>query len=249
MIEDRSIVRGAADGPLTPEGRRKAKELGDDFARKGGLTCVYLSTAKRARETVAAIVKSCPYTELEDPVDDILSWRLGEYEGEPRIEVWPKICNFVRFLPDVKLPGRSELTGKTGESFDDFRWRALPYIGKQLAEWHGNQKLKLGIVTHERVVRLLQAWIAGGMSPFFDVDMASMASQVEMGKPGSVWTMRPVSGSRLWTMEPYAMATKDPLEPCVYVVRHCQTALNADSTVASTSAMPGLRRNGTHGTS
>ena len=227
MAQQTLLVRGAADGPLTAEGRREARTLGQDFARKGGLTCLYLSTAQRARETANELVKANPTTDLEKPSDDILSWRLGEYEGEPRIEVSPKIANFVKFLPSVKIPGKSELTGKTGESFDDFRWRALPYIGKQLAEWNGNQKLKLGILSHERVVRLLTAWIAGGMSPFMDVDKASMTSPVETGHPGSVWKMLPVAGSRLWTLDAYPMADSKVLEPAVYIIRHAATVLNS----------------------
>jgi len=224
-----ATVRGQADGPLTPKGRGEARQIGEDFARKGGLSCLYLSTAKRAKETADYLVKANPSTDLETPSHDILSWSLGDLEGEPTVEAQPKLAAFIKYLPDVAPPGKSPLSGKRGESFDDFRWRALPYIGKQMAEWNANKKLKLGILTHHRVVRLLMAWVKGGLSPFMDVDTADMSREYEAGRPGSVWCFRPTGTGRLWSMTPVNMASEGKLEPAVYIVRHCSTRLNAGS--------------------
>lgn len=225
-------MRGSADyTPLTSAGKAQAKRLGQAFARRGCLTCLYLSTALRVRQTANAIVEaSGNKTELEDPTPDILSWRMGGLEGSPMTEVQPKLEALVRYLPSQAPNGRSDITDLPGESFDDFRWRALPYVAKQMLEWWGNKKLKLGIVGHHRVLKLVNAWFVGGCSPLFDIDKASFLKPQEMGKPGDVWQFVPTGGvNDPWKAVPFNPYADGELPASVYYVRHADTALNSGS--------------------
>jgi broad specificity phosphatase PhoE len=228
MTSEAKMVRGQADGSLTPAGRSEANRLAENIRRKGGFTCMYLSTAQRVRETVNAIKSKNPELDVEEPVDDILSWRLGGLEGEPLVEAQPKIDAYVRWLPSESPEGKSDLTGKTGESFDDFRWRALPYIAKQIAEYCNNRKLKLAICTHSRVVKLVEAWLAGGMQPLFSIDFKAFLSPAELGKPGSVWRLKPGrTPESPWTMVTCDMLSNERFEPGVYIMRHASTRFNS----------------------
>lgn len=234
------FVRGSADGtPLSDVGRAQAKALGAALARRGGLTCAYLSSALRARQTANEIIAACPTTELEKPAPDLLSWRLGGLEGAPLVEAQPKILALAKYLPSQAPNGRSDITDLPGESFDDFRGRVLAYCRQQFLEVLRNPKLKLGIVSHHRVLKLLDAWIAAGGDAFGTVDANRFASPAELGKPGGVWRIELPQ----LKLVPFSIAGNAPLQPGVFFVRHCATAMNSGSYTNGGSAT-GNRQSG-----
>ena len=227
-----ALVRGSADGTsLTAQGRAEAKRLGEALARRGGLTCLYLSTALRARQTANALVEACPSTELETPAADLLSWRLGGLEGAPVTEAQPKIIALAKYLPSQAPNGRSDITGLLGESFDDFRGRALAYLRQQFLEADRNRRLKLGIVSHHRVLKLLDAWLAAGANPLGKVDADRFGTTAEIGKPGAVFCVELGPRMRLAPFDVYG--SRAALQPGVYFIRHCQTDMNSGASTTS----------------
>lgn len=220
------MLRGQADAPLTPAGRAEAHRVSTWLRDSGCLTHLYTSSAQRAVETGKDIVAVCPTTTLCDPAKELLSWSLGEYEGDSPEESADKIAKFVKYLPSVALPGRSKFTSKGGESFDEFRWRVLPFLGKRLAEFNASPKVKLGLVTHHRVVKLIKSWLDGGMSPFMDVAVDVFNGRGEVGHPASVFVMKP-TGPRSWSFKELNTFSKSTLEPGVYLIRHASTKYNS----------------------
>lgn len=84
LFNDRKLIQGWVDSPLTPEGEAQADRVGRYFKRLGvTFTHAYASTLARTHQTIERIT-DMPYE--RDP--DLREWGFGEYEAE-RIALMP----------------------------------------------------------------------------------------------------------------------------------------------------------------
>jgi len=138
------------DVPLSAEGRSDAAAMAQ-FVAGCGLQAVVASDLSRARETGLTVARAsgakCAASRAFRP------WNLGELQGQPSAETAPKLRAFVCEHPGEAVPG--------GESFNDFKGRAIPAIRKVLAAAR-RQGIVVGVATHYRVLKLLEAWLADG---------------------------------------------------------------------------------------
>jgi len=155
-------IRGWIDVGLTKGGKEEARDTADNL-EGSPIKAIVASDLRRARET-AEIVGNA----LEVPVSfspGLRPWNVGKFAGEPSKEAVPTLADYAEFSPKKRVP--------EGESFDDFAKRAFSTIFKIL------EKPDHAIVTHHRVERLLQAWIANGCPADLSIDFKIFAKKGE----------------------------------------------------------------------
>ena len=81
------------------------------------------------------------------------------YSGQTTKDAIPVLADYVRTAPDEQLPD--------GESFDTFRERFFETMAQILDKFDGT----IGIVTHHRGERLLEAWQAAGFPEDGSIDV------------------------------------------------------------------------------
>lgn len=142
-------VRGWKNVPLDSDGRQEARELGQIFKGQK-IDKLYSSDLQRAYDTAAQISRGTgtPVTNKFD----LRPWNLGVHQGELSNKVHPIIMKSASETPHIKVKG--------GESFNNFKSRALNFARKLIEE--AKQGKKVVAVTHTRVAKLIQAWIAAG---------------------------------------------------------------------------------------
>lgn len=146
VSEDR--IRGWKDIPLSEEGRQDIKKNFPALKKLGmhGLVCSDLS---RAFETAQIISRELKIPILEKTMS-LRPWNLGVFAGQETKKVLPILQNYIK-KQFKKVP--------QGESFHAFKKRFISYVV-------GLQKkfgpIKLGIVTHHRDERLMDAWLDYG---------------------------------------------------------------------------------------
>jgi broad specificity phosphatase PhoE len=115
------IFRGRTDISLNKTGRKQAEMLGEYLSKKK-IDIVYSSPLKRAVETAVAIARR--QTIEVDTAVNLTDFHFGEWQGLSRREVAEKYPELHRDWLDtpeqVRIPG--------GESLEDVRSRALPFI-------------------------------------------------------------------------------------------------------------------------
>lgn len=147
--KDNDRIRGWRNIPLDKQGRQQAKDLGQIFKGQK-MDKIYSSDLSRARDTADQISKGCG-----TPVNskfDLRPWDLGVHTGMHSVKVQPEIMKSAMETPHIKVKG--------GESFNNFKTRALNFARKLIDE--AKQGKKVVAVTHTRVAKLVQAWIAAG---------------------------------------------------------------------------------------
>lgn len=147
-------IRGWMDVPLNDEGRRAADQLGEQLADKG-ITTLVTSDLSRAEDTARAIANKTGAKIVIDP--DLRPWHVGEMTGNKSDEMAAQLRYFAEH-PDERPPG--------GETFDEFKKRVLDAYGR-IQQAYEDQNV--GIVTHFRVTRLIEAWRAAG-SRGYEID-------------------------------------------------------------------------------
>ena len=158
-------IRGWKNVPLSDKGREQIKQLAKDL-KDSGIDYIVSSDLDRARETGEAI-------KATTGADLILTrkfrpWDLGEYTGQESMAVHPVMAKFAYEQPFRPVPG--------GESFDSFKARVF----SGLREFCGQYRDKtLAIVSHHRVERMINAWIARGSPPEEAIDMNVMFKKGE----------------------------------------------------------------------
>ena len=98
------------------------------------------------------------------PTKSLRPWHVGVLEGQLVSEALPNLIDFARNKPDQPVPG--------GESFNDFKTRIFTGLAKIIAR---SENRKFAIVTHNRVERLLTAWLAQGCPSDFSYDFCVFA--------------------------------------------------------------------------
>lgn len=84
MFNEKRVIQGWCDAPLTPEGEEQAARIGRYLEREGiGFDHAYTSTLTRTQQTLERIV-DMPY----ERVEDLREWGFGVFEGE-RVGLMP----------------------------------------------------------------------------------------------------------------------------------------------------------------
>ena len=216
-------IRGSSDIPLTQEGLASSHQLGIDLAAKGGLSEIHSSNLIRALQTAQALARHT-HAPIVSATDQLHPWRLGHLEGQPAEEALPVAHQYMRDMPDVPIEGMGPASTKPGESFNQFKQRVLAYVKPLLQRLQRDPNLKIGLVTHLRDRKLLEAWLAMGAPSNNEVDKASLERPPSTGT-GSVDRIfhDPTDG---WRMVPHDTKSTGATPGGLYVIRHEQTAWN-----------------------
>jgi broad specificity phosphatase PhoE len=216
-------IRGSSEIPLTEEGLQKTHELGQQLARKGGFDQIMSSSLGRTVQT-AQILSKYTHAPITHVGDELHPWHLGELEGQPVDKVIDFQNDLIKNHPEFKIPGRGPLSTRDGESFDDFRMRAMPFIDQQFREHIADPSKRIALITHYRDKKLVDAWIRRGAEPSFEVDPNEMTTY-SSDPPGSIdrlhWDRN--LGAQV---SPVDVKSPTLLQGGVYLIRHGQTAWN-----------------------
>jgi broad specificity phosphatase PhoE len=171
------------DHPLTAEGRQEAVRAARQLAGQP-LTLVASSDLKRGEQTASVIARATGAPRRSSPA--FRSWNLGELAGKPFDEAAPVIRKYAGECPARPAP--------EGESFDSFKARALPAVQRLLAQAKRSGK-PLALVTHVRVLKLIEGWIAAGcqkdkidLNTFMKTN-AAPGTVLELTPTGTRWAM------------------------------------------------------------
>jgi len=224
------VNKGMSDKmPLSPEGTNQAAALGDAFAKKGGLDAMVTPPSVRTKQTSDAI-KSKVGAIPDQAAPGLESWAQGGLEGQPEASVKGQIQDLIRKNPGTPIPGQGSMASQPGESFDQFKGRALPAIRgvmQQFAEGMAkNPEFKLGVTTHSQVGKLTRAWLAKGTPDDFSIHTPEMAKDGDA--PGSVHRLFP-NKSGDWELNPVDMKDPSPLEAGIYLIHHASTPQSAEN--------------------
>lgn len=158
-------IRGWKNVPLSAKGREEVKELAGKL-KNSGLEVLVSSPLERAHDTANAIAKTTGAHVLLSA--KLKPWDVGEFTGHESSVIHPKLVEFAVKKPEKKIPG--------GESFDEFKDRIFSGLREHL---HKHDGAELGLVTHHRVERLINAWIKEGQKPDGLVDLDVMFKKGE----------------------------------------------------------------------
>ncbi len=139
-------IRGWSDYSLSEVGKQHAKKLAT-IVSWNPPDILLSSNLIRAVET-AVVIADTISVPLEIPRRDFRPWDLGEFVGKPSSETIPIIARLATHMPDMPAP--------KGESFNSFRARFFAGLLKAFRRHHN--RIRIGIVTHNRCERLLRAW-------------------------------------------------------------------------------------------
>lgn len=172
LSEDR--IRGWANVPLSDEGRQEAHKAAAEL-QKFGIQVVETSDLVRASETAQIIGQAIGVQPQPNP--KLRPWNLGDFTGQSTKDALPKIAEYATSRQDEPVPG--------GESFNQFKERALQGVGEAIQRAGGRP---LCIVTHHRDERLLRAWEAMGEPPSHEIDLGTFLQKGD--PPGGVFEMQ-----------------------------------------------------------
>lgn len=218
--------RGSSEIPLLPEGLEAAHKLGMQLQQKGGLDRIMSSSLGRTVNT-AKIISQHTHAPITYIGDGLHPWHLGALEGQPVDKDGIDLMNhLIKEQPDVTVPGRSPQSTNDGESFNDFKGRTLNFLKEVVAQHKSRPDEKVGLVTHYRVRKLLEAWMRKGMDPDGVIDTDEMTKHDMGSQPGSLERFRvdPYTGPQI---EGVDLKSPSPLTGGLYFIRHEKTPWNA----------------------
>lgn len=134
---------GLVDNPLTESGRREAETTANHL-KDEGIEQIYSSPMVRALDTAKIIGDKLKIPVQTDKA--LLPWDLGSYVGKPvDSQYLEKVKHHIR-NSNSKVP--------SGQSFDKFAGRYIPFINKLLND---KSKKTVAVVTHGRNILLTKA--------------------------------------------------------------------------------------------
>ncbi len=154
-------IRAWLDVPLDEKGVSQAHELGvqmrDDAIELDGLVC---SDLLRTRQT-ALIVSQETGIPVIGITRDLRPWDVGILSGTDGEKAHKIMMEHAWNAPDAPVGG-------DGESFNIFRVRMLLGI---IAILNAHRGLRLGLVSHSRMERVLHAWVDNGCDLDLEVNL------------------------------------------------------------------------------
>lgn len=217
--------RGTSELPLTDQGVRDAHDTAIKLARKGGLSEIHTSSLGRAVHT-ARIVSNYTHAPIVSVTDALHPWHLGSMEGQP---ITPEGVAYVNHLqqqePDTPIEGRGPISTADGESFNAFKERAQGALRDLINRSAAAPDRAIGVVTHYRVKKLLDAWMRKGMDPNGDIDQDEMARHDTAQRPGTIEQLR-VDEDHGPQLHDVDLDSPGRLQGGIYLIRHQATAWN-----------------------
>lgn len=218
--------RGSSEVPLAPEGIQHAQELGMQLQRRGGLDELHTSSMGRAVQTARQIQKFT-HAPIVQVTDGLHPWHVGALEGQPvtqeRIDY---MHNLTSNEPDEVIPGRGPLSVADGESFNQFKQRTLNTLQSIIQQSASAPDRRIGVVTHYRVKKLLEAWMRRGAPQDGEIDPEVMNTHDAGAKPTSIDRLYvdPNIGLQQDAVDLHSPAQ---LQGGIYVIRHGKTDWNS----------------------
>jgi len=218
------INRGSStEDALSPEGVEQVQETGQKLAAKGGLDKIVASPSVRTAQTAQEVAAADPKTPPVSTDQGLESWAQGNLEGQPEKAVKAQIRDLIRKNPRAVIPGQGAITTRPGESFDQYRMRALPAIRGVMQSLAENPTAKIGVPIHSSVIKLTKGWLANGAPDDFSIKPGEMDKKSEA--PGTVSRLFPDEQGE-WEISDVDLDDKAPLAPGVYLIRHGSTPFN-----------------------
>ena len=217
--------RGSSEVPLSSRGLDEGMRTGVDLARKGGLHELRSSSMGRALQT-AQLISRFTHAPITHVGDELHPWHLGALEGH---EVTPERVDFINHLvrqePERAAAGRGPLSTRDGESFNSFKQRALTFMQSALRESAANPDRRIGLVTHFRVKKLMDAWMRKGAQDDLTIDDDLMTSNSGDHGTGGVTRIvnDPYAGPQAFNVD---LDSPSQLGGGIYMIRHGATAFN-----------------------
>lgn len=228
------INRGSStDDQLSPEGVEQMKDTAQKLADKGGLDSLHASDSARAMQSAQEVSSADPKSPPITPDANLESWAQGNLEGQPEAAVKKQIRDLIRNNPRAVIPGQGALTKRPGESFDQYRLRALPAIRGVMQELANNPASKIGVPLHSSVIKLTKGWLANGAPDDFSIKPDAMDKEAEA--PGTVSRLFP-SPKGDWEIKDVNLDDKQPLQSGIYLIRHGATPWTPPGTQEKGSA-------------
>lgn len=214
--ESQDVVRGSSEIPLSEEGRAQMSRVSKKL--KGQIDKIYCSDLGRAIESLAIVNSTNPRARIKAVTAKLNPWRLGGHEGQPTEKVLDDMLDRIANRPDVPAPeGRGPLSTRDGESFNDFRQRALKCINHIVQKWTPNERIL--IITHYRDIRVVCAWLENGAPKDLSIDSSEMCKKGD-SEPGDLFRLNPAK------MAQGLSKAESADEPGVYLLRHGATEWN-----------------------
>lgn len=145
-------VQGQGDTPLNAAGLAQAEELADWFADHR-VDRLVSSDLPRARQTAVVLAERLGVPATFHP--ELRARRMGDYEGRTHAELDaadPASFKRLKHDPAFVPPGG-------GESVNDLRARAIPFVERLVAE---NPGRRIVVLSHHKVCQLILAERAEG---------------------------------------------------------------------------------------
>lgn len=229
---DEPVVRGNSNlQPMNATGHATARKVGQQLARLGGPDEIIPSSSQRTVDT-AQEVGAQTGARMAPPNPGLESHAMGNLEGEPKTpELRKYIADLMRNSPGTKIPGQGAMSNRPGESFDEFRVRALSAVRGLLQRLASNPSSRILVPTSTQVIRLIEAWAALGCPDDLSVDTNAYLKDTP-GKPGDIVRFWPEQDGK-WKLTPFKPASATEFPPGLYFMRHGETdsvqALHAEA--------------------
>jgi broad specificity phosphatase PhoE len=231
---DREILRGSSNVPLNAEGHQLAQEIAQAYA--GQFDTIKSSPFVRAMQTAEPLAMANPQAQFSK-ADGLRDMGLGGLEGQevtkPAIQ---RINQAILRTPDQPFDGQGPHSTTPGDSLNQFKGRIQAELGAAMQAQDANPDLRQGLVTHNRVLRMIKGWESTGFDPQGSVDTQPLVdySGANASQPGGVELLaRNAQGhykiSKVGTKPP---KTGGKVKAGIYLIRHGKTSWNSSSTVS-----------------
>jgi broad specificity phosphatase PhoE len=230
------LVRGNSDRqPLNATGHATAARVGDQLAALGGPSLIAPSGAIRTQQT-AQEVASKTGAPMAPPDPDLESHALGQLEGDPKTpEVRRYLADLMRKQPDFRIPGQGAQSSRPGESFNEFRTRALSAVRGLMQYLAAHPTQQVLVPTSSQVEKLVDAWVSAGTPDDLSVSPDAYLKE-SAGKPGDMKRFFP-GADGAWGLTSFKPQSASSFPPGIYFMRHGETdSVQANHASASQSA-------------
>lgn len=171
-------ITGSADIPLSKAGEEQVKEMASK--PKVPFDIVLCAPSKRSLAT-ARYFSSDP---VELPALD--GWARGELEGKPAEEMKGEVRKLI-LNPDEKPAGKSEESGKPGQSYNAFLRPLLEAVQAVLSSTDDGEHVLF--VTSGGNLQAIDAWVKAGMPKDLKFSLAGIAAKPYWSVTGKLFRL------------------------------------------------------------
>jgi len=182
LANEKFLLQGASNGPLTTTGKAQVEQLGKFFA-KYHVSRVISSDLQRAQDTASEIAKHHQLTIEINPL--AREWDCGDWDGKQASE-------FRGMLKETGLPV-SALQPPGGETLSEVRQRAGKLIENLIMDGFGKTVV---ICAHGDIMRMILSYTLGleiDQAEVFHFDNASFSMLELNGQSWKVYTINRVA--------------------------------------------------------